>query len=263
MDVSLIISHQFYLISVVPVRVRSLGQIITDLFSLVKIKFSSPLQWFYTPPRPSHSGGWRWVWRWQHFHHGLPGSCPHRHPQAWPQWGQLVLTRLLVLETMGKCSSSIFQSLRGKSNFNPVMCLDSGSLLQISTHDDHHQCQSVRPQILKYFHIFEATEREGWLLLGQLELISVVNKDKTAEPRDIISFTNHLVPNNRAARKEAFRETETVGSLEAQSVPWKLWENVGSLNYQIIYLLVSVTMFFLLKMCPWLPTSPPPIPPAT
>ena len=154
MDVSLIISHQFHLSSVVSVRVRSLGQIITDLFSLVKIKFSSPLQWFYTPPRPSHSGGWRWVWRWQHFHHGLPGSCPHRHPQAWPQWGQLVLTRLLVLETMGKCSSSIFQSLRGKSNFNPVMCLDSGSLLQISTHDEG----SHRPaRILKLnFHIFEA-----------------------------------------------------------------------------------------------------------
>ena len=157
----------------------------------------------------------------------------------------------------GKIISLIFQSLRGKSNFNPVMCLDSGSLLQISTHDDHHQCQSECPQILKYFHIFEATEREGWLLLGQLELISVVNKDKTAEPRDIISFTNHLVGNNRPARKEAFRETETVGSLEAQSVPWKLWENVGSLNYQIIYLLVSVRLFFLLKMCPWLPPSPP------
>ena len=59
------------------------------------------------------------------------------------------------------------------------------------------------------------------MLLGQLELISAVNKDKTAEPGDIVSFTNHLGRNNRAARKEAFRETETVGSLEAQSVPWK------------------------------------------
>ena len=48
------------------------------------------------------------------------------------------------------------------------------------------------------------------MLFGQLELISV-NKDKTAKPGDIISFTNHLVSNNRAARKEAVRDTETVG----------------------------------------------------
>ena len=40
----------------------------------------------------------------------------------------------------GKIISLIFQSVGGKSNFNPVMCLDSGSLLQISTHDDH-QCR--------------------------------------------------------------------------------------------------------------------------
>ena len=168
MDVSLIIPSQFYLSSLLSVRVRSLGQIITDLFSLGKIKFSSPLPWFYTPPRPSHSGGWRGVWRWQHFHHGLPGSCPHRRRQAWPQYCQLVLRRLLVLETMGKIISSIFQSLRGKSNFNPVMCLDSGSLLQISTHDDH-QC---RPGARRSWNIFTFLRCEGWLLLGQLELIS-------------------------------------------------------------------------------------------
>ena len=54
------------------------------------------------------------------------------------------------------------------------------------------------------------------MLLGQLELISVVNKDKTAEPGDIISFTNHLLLTIEQPRKEAFRETETVGSLEAQ-----------------------------------------------
>ena len=68
-----------------------------------------------------------------------------------------------------------------------------------------------------FSHFFDAPAR-----VGQLELISVVNKDKTAEPGDIISFTNHLVRNNGTARKEAFRETQTVGSLEAQSVPWKL-----------------------------------------
>ena len=63
----------------------------------------------------------------------------------------------------GKIISSIFQSLRGKSNFNPVMCLDSGPLLQISTHDEGVQCPppsspslwSRRSQNI-YFHIFEA-----------------------------------------------------------------------------------------------------------
>ena len=72
------------------------------------------------------------------------------------------------------------------------------------------------PQILKYFHIFEV---RGLIVTWTVRAnIRVVNK----EPGDIISFTNHLVPNNGTARKEAFRETQTVGSLEAQSVPWKL-----------------------------------------
>ena len=47
---------------------------------------------------------------------------------------------------------------------------------------------------------------------GQLELISV-NKDKTAKPGDMISFTNHLASNNGGARKEAARDTQTAWSL--------------------------------------------------
>ena len=136
MDVSLIISSQFYLSSLLSVRVRSLGQIITDLFSLARLNFLTPCR--HSIPHPGRhivEDDDEWL-RWQHFHHGLPGRCPHRHRQASPQPGQLVLTRLLVLETMGKIISWIFQSLRGKSNFNPVMCLDSGPLLQISTHDE-------------------------------------------------------------------------------------------------------------------------------
>ena len=68
-----------------------------------KIKFSYPLLTFYTPPRPSHSkeddAG---VWRWQHFHHELPGRRPHRHRQVCPEDWPDGVTRLLVLETMGK-----------------------------------------------------------------------------------------------------------------------------------------------------------------
>ena len=144
--------------------VRSSGQIITDLFSLDRLNSPTPCR--HSIPHPGRhiveddaetDGG-----------STFPSWSPRElSPQASPglttTLGQLVLTRLLVLETMGNIISWIFQSLRGKSNFNPVMCLDSGSLLQISTHDEGVHCPppsspspwSRRSQNI-YFHIFEA-----------------------------------------------------------------------------------------------------------
>ena len=50
------------------------------------------------------------------------------------------------------------------------------------------------------------------MLLVQLELISVVNKDKTAEPGDMISFTNHLAGNNRRSQE---------GSIQRERDSWE------------------------------------------
>ena len=67
--------------------------------------------------------------------------------------------------------------------------------------------------------IFTFLRCEGWLLFGQLELISV-NRDKTAQPGDIISFTNHLVSNNSGQEGELW---ETVGSSRPTQCHGKCW----------------------------------------
>ena len=86
--------------------------------------------------------------------------------------------------------------------------------------------------------IFTFLRCEGWLLFGQLELISV-NRDKTAQPGDIISFTNHLVSNNSGQEGELW---ETVGSFRPTQSHVPCWPCLS---------LRCLLVWSHLKMCPW------------